>query len=648
MRKLHYLVFALILGLSVSFTSCSSDDDDAPVVPGVEFPEVKSTLAALKALATGNDGVGVEISDEIVLEGTVVTDPATMNLPKSLFIQVGDAAIKLSVDDSGATFKSLQVGQRVFLKAQGLYIGVSYDVPVIGASADDKYKVGLISDEKLKEVLTIDTETVKEVTPKVVTIADVASPLAMVGTVVSIEGVQFAKADQAKSYYFGENSYATTNLIDAEGNKIAISTYKTATFGSEAVKGANSGTVTAVLSIYSGKPQLVLRSVADLNFTATLFEEAGEPDATTDSKVYFSEYTEGSSNNKFVEIYNASGAEIDLANYTIRSGSNGGDWSDAIELTGKLADKAIYVIGTDQLDASILEKADLKLAYPSPAHFNGNDAVGLFKKVGEKWSLCDVVGVQGEDPGKDKGWTVATVENATMDHTLIRKEATTVGNPDWTTAATEWVVKDKDYWGSIGIRGEGEDNGGNEGGNEEATGINAGDTNASGASDLFISEYVEGGSSNKYLEIFNGTGADVDLSGYSIILGVNGKAFSEGTPLALSGTLPNGATFLIANSSAALTLPEGKTANVELSKATWFNGDDAIGLFKGDALIDIFGVVGEDPGKGWEVNGTANATVDHTFVRKATVTSPVTTWDTAEWEILDKEVITNLGSHTMN
>ena len=36
------------------------------------------------------------------------------------------------------------------------------------------------------------------------------------------------------------------------------------------------------------------------------------------------------------------------------------------------------------------------------------------------------------------------------------------------------------------------------------------------SSDLFISEYAEGNSNNKYLEIYNGTGSDVDLSNYSL------------------------------------------------------------------------------------------------------------------------------------
>jgi len=40
--------------------------------------------------------------------------------------------------------------------------------------------------------------------------------------------------------------------------------------------------------------------------------------------------------------------------------------------------------------------------------------------------------------------------------------------------------------------------------------------------DLFFSEYAEGSSNNKYIEIYNGTGTDVDLSGYSLSSCSNG------------------------------------------------------------------------------------------------------------------------------
>ena len=48
---------------------------------------------------------------------------------------------------------------------------------------------------------------------------------------------------------------------------------------------------------------------------------------------------------------------------------------------------------------------------------------------------------------------------------------------------------------------------------------------AAATSDLFISEYVEGSSNNKAIELFNGTGAAVDLAagGYQLQLYFNGS-----------------------------------------------------------------------------------------------------------------------------
>lgn len=857
MRKLHYLVFALFLGLTVSLTSCS-DDDDKPDVPGVELPTAKGTLAALKALATGTDGVGVLIDEEIILEGTVVSNPATMNLNKGLFIQVGDAAIKLSVDDNGATFKSLQVGQRVFLKAQGLHIGVSFDVAVIGEGSSEDYKVGLISDAKLKEVLIIDTETVKEVTPKVVTIADVASPLAMVGTVVSIEGVQFIEADKEGTYYSGTSSYATTNLIDAEGNKIAVSTYKKATFGGETVKGTNSGTVTAILSIFSGKPQLILRSVNDLAFAASRFEEAKDPDPTTDSKVYFSEYYEGASFDKYVEIYNGTDGDIDLANYTVRPAMNGGDWNDPVALEGTLKAGEIFIICHTSANDAIKAKAGLQ--NEDVCNFNGDDAVGLFVKEGSGWSLCDVIGV----PGTKKEWKVGETESGAKDHTLIRKETVTVGNPDWTKATTEWDVKDKGYITSIGIRGEGSvvnpeapevnktiaeiqalvtgdavveiseefafdgvvtsnqgasgnfykaiyvqdetgaikiscDKGTYESYNigqnvvvdlkgkfvgkkdgtylvgsaedsqyvvavipdaevattvvkvegdatvdatpvaidaltedfvgkvvkfdavqvltadlaksitdgvmlvdasgnkiklyvssyanglkdidtpqksgsitgilfksgddysltlrleseismtadrfddgsttpDPDTGINEGTYTGSAATDLFISEYVEGGGYNKYIEIFNGTGADVDLSGYK--LGKDGNGNGTFTLVELSGTLPNGAVIVLRHKDATISSLEDDVKTL-VHTGVNHNGDDQVALYKGDTEIDRIGISGDvDWGK------------DKTFRRKSSVSAGKTgennANDNGEWDVFAKDAVDGIGTHTID
>lgn len=179
--------------------------------------------------------------------------------------------------------------------------------------------------------------------------------------------------------------------------------------------------------------------------------------------LYFSEYAEGSSNNKYVEIYNASSTSVDLSNYQIKGTNNGTAWGDngerELSLTGTLASNSVYIISTDAADQSILNKADLSLPYESPVHYNGNDAVGIFGKdsSGSFTVVLDVVGVESSDPGT-AGWNVAGVSGATKDHTLVRKASVTKGNTNWENSAgtsssnSEWEVKDIDDWTSLGSR----------------------------------------------------------------------------------------------------------------------------------------------------------------------------------------------------
>ena len=71
------------------------------------------------------------------------------------------------------------------------------------------------------------------------------------------------------------------------------------------------------------------------------------------------------------------------------------------------------------------------------------------------------------------------------------------------------------------------------------------------ASDLFISEYVEGSSNNKAVEIHNATGATVDLNagGYQLEFYFNGSS-SAGTTIALTGTVADGDVYVVADNDA--------------------------------------------------------------------------------------------------
>jgi hypothetical protein len=157
------------------------------------------------------------------------------------------------------------------------------------------------------------------------------------------------------------------------------------------------------------------------------------------------------------------------------------------------------------------------------------------------------------------------------------------------------------------------------------------------ATNLLISEYVEGTSYQKAIEIFNGTGAAVDLSTVSLKKQTNG-AGAFGNELVLSGTLANNDVFVIVNATSGGTNLVGQPY-VDLattSQAVNFNGNDAVALFRGGVMIDVVGVV-DDPNN-WGQNVT--------LVRNANIASPTTTYNPAEWTQYPVDTFEYLGYHT--
>lgn len=162
---------------------------------------------------------------------------------------------------------------------------------------------------------------------------------------------------------------------------------------------------------------------------------------------------------------------------------------------------------------------------------------------------------------------------------------------------------------------------------------------------LFFSEYLEGSSNNKALEIYNPTNAAINLSTYSV------KAYNNGA-LTVSNSLQLPNKFLAAHDVYVIANPTAVAAILGVSDTTstvtYFNGDDAVVLFKNTDTLDIIGVVGVDPGTNWTV-GTG-ATSEFTLVRKASVNKGQRNWviGANEWDVYPQNTTTYLGSHSSN
>ena len=156
------------------------------------------------------------------------------------------------------------------------------------------------------------------------------------------------------------------------------------------------------------------------------------------------------------------------------------------------------------------------------------------------------------------------------------------------------------------------------------------------SNDLFISEYVEGLSYNKAIEIANFTGSSINLSNYSIARDRNGSGeFNPALPL--TGTLESGNVHVIANTQAYQETLDRSNQTSD-TDAISFNGNDPVGLFKNGVLIDFFGEI-----------GGADDFKNKTFRRKAAVNGPTTTFNLAgEWDEYETDTVTDLGTHTLS
>jgi predicted extracellular nuclease len=178
----------------------------------------------------------------------------------------------------------------------------------------------------------------------------------------------------------------------------------------------------------------------------------------------------------------------------------------------------------------------------------------LFDLVLNTPQNVDVFGQVGFDPGSQ--WGPPNTQN----NTLRRKAEVCQGDTDETDTfdpSLEWEGFGNDNFDDLGSHM-----------------VTCGPTD-----DLIISEYVEGSSLNKALEIYNGTGHAVNLTaeGYAIDIYFNGQP-SPGTTIQLSGTLSDGDVFVVADDGAN---PAILAVADQTSSASFFNGDDTVILRKG-------------------------------------------------------------------
>jgi hypothetical protein len=419
------------------------------------------------------------------------------------------------------------------------------------------------------------------------------------------------------------------------------------------------------------------------------------PDSVADA-LYF----EGSNYNKAIEIYNGTGAAVDLSAYSLEKDVNGNEvWGNAYNFGGTLAHGEVFVLANTGADPAILGVSDD--TDNGVIIFNGNDQVRLLKFGTE----IDRIGIPGDidfakdvtyvrkstvtepqsgpqDPRSNGEWDEYPVDTFSYlgSHSAIDPTITVVspnGNEEWERGNSydiTWTSNDftdnvkielykeavRDYTELISST----DNDGiwqwnipseqsissdykirisdaNDGNPNDESDNFFSITGTQIATDLFISEYIEGSSYNKYLEIYNGTEASIDLAGYSVKIYSNGSTSPTYT-INLSGTLVAGDVYIIAHSSATVWSGTPDLISYSLN----YNGDDAVALEGISVNVDVVGQIGVQ-----QVWGTGEVTTqNHTLRRKSEITEGDSdgydVFDpTIEWDGYSQDTVDNLGFH---
>ena len=354
---------------------------------------------------------------------------------------------------------------------------------------------------------------------------------------------------------------------------------------------------------------------------------------TAMANVIFTEYVEGSSSNKAIEISNVGTEAIDLGamQYAIELYSNGGRENPRrLDLTGVLAAGESFVAYNDRAEPEFIP--DENSVDSHVTWFNGDDALILLRGT----DIVDSFGQFGEDPGS--AWTdPSNPDWSTQNKTLRRKVEVTVGDAiaddAFPGANNEWVVFEEDNWRGLGCPGI-----------TYCPGNEPPPPNY-----LLITEYVEGTEKNRAIELTNIGDEAIDLEALEYGLAFYNDGYDEEhSNIELSGIIEPGASFVVYNPGAeeAFRFPDAGMASDKIA----FTGNDAVVLTYFGNIVDSIGRIGEDPGDGWSIPGDEVwSTYNKTLRRFDVITEGDDVVDddfpgaNVEWFVREKDTANGLG-----
>jgi hypothetical protein len=258
-----FFPYLLLAGLVlVGASSCVNLEFDEPPVANLPNLQANITIAEFKALHQ----VGTpykQITDSLFIEGVVIADDESGNWFRQIAIQDETAGIVLRLNSVGL-FGQYPVGRKVFVSCRGLWLGDFNGLHQINGAPDTAIAERLIA----QHVFAGPRD--QPVTARTATIADFGPEL--VGSLIRLEGVQFAITDTSRTYADAVNRRTENRTLeDCEGRSTIVRTSGFADFAPNNLPNGG-GSLTAVLTVFGTTYQLILRDERDVQLNGARCE----------------------------------------------------------------------------------------------------------------------------------------------------------------------------------------------------------------------------------------------------------------------------------------------------------------------------------------------------------------------------------------
>jgi hypothetical protein len=272
--NIYIKTLAVLIGF-ISISSCVHDDNWDKPETNCEAQNITVNKTISDVLALSPSGDLTEITEETTFEAYVVSSDEHGNFYTTIILQDAPAnptaGISVSLDKRDA-YTDLPVGQKVIVKAKGLFVAKVKGVYKLGATYNSTYGgvgIGRINGTEANKRIIATCDAPVEIIPTVVDLGSISD--ANINTLVKIEQVQFKKADLCSTYAYVGESGVNKYIEDVNGRDMILRNSGYADFATQRVP-AGMGDIVAVLGKYRSDFQLYIRDTDDVQFTNNRFD----------------------------------------------------------------------------------------------------------------------------------------------------------------------------------------------------------------------------------------------------------------------------------------------------------------------------------------------------------------------------------------